>query len=162
MTSRWDKYYLDLALRNAQQSKDPDTQVGAVLVMMPDHEPVSIGFNGFPRGIDDHYERLIDKDIKRGLMVHAEMNAILNAARLGHRTKGCTLYFVATDSSGKVWGGPPCTQCVLGAIQAGIVEVVSPPFKTGESRWREDINRAGAHLVEAGIKRREVDYAVGK
>jgi dCMP deaminase len=137
-------------------SKDPNTQVGAVIIG-PDMETRSTGFNGFPRGIADTAERLADRELKNRLMVHAERNAICNAARIGTALKGCTLYLLATDDTGGVWGGCPCTACTIEVIQAGIIEVVSLPFKTAPSRWADDIKFAHSLLSEAGVRYREVD-----
>jgi dCMP deaminase len=109
-----------------------------------------------PRGIADTVERLANRDIKNTLMVHAERNAILNAARIGTPLKGCTLYLTATDDTGLIWGGPPCVACTLEVIQAGIVEVVSYPFKNVPSKWKENIEQARELLKEAGILYREV------
>lgn len=136
-------------------SKDPSTKVGAVIVG-PDREIRSTGFNGFPRGIADTDERLNDRDIKLSLVVHAEMNAILNAARIGVSLKGCTLYLTATDDSGAVWGGAPCTRCAVEIIQSGITEIVSRPFKLVPSRWEESVKTARMLLEEAGILYREI------
>jgi dCMP deaminase len=154
-SDRWDKHFIDMALLCASMSKDPRTQVGAVIVG-PDLEVRSTGFNGFPRGVADTFRRLHDKETKLRLIVHAEVNAILNAARVGIPLKGCTLYLACTDDSGAVWGGPPCTRCSLDVIQAGIVRVISLPFKAGASTWAEDVAAAGALLREAGVQYREV------
>src|ERR1700677_378614 len=105
----WEKRFIDLAVFISSWSKDPNTRVGAVIVG-PDREIRSTGFNGFPRGIDDTPERLNDRDTKLKLVVHAEMNAILNGARFGTPMKGCTLYLAASDDSGVIWGGPPCSR----------------------------------------------------
>ena len=82
MTTRWDHHFLQLCLDHARMSKDPSMSVGAVIVG-PDREIRSAGFNGFPRGIADTKERLSDRDVKLQLVVHAEMNAVLAAARVG-------------------------------------------------------------------------------
>jgi dCMP deaminase len=154
MSERWDRHFLDMALLNARMSKDPSTKVGAIIVG-PDFEIRSTGFNGFPRGIADTPERLNDRDAKLKIVVHGEMNAILNAARIGVSVKGCTMYLAATDASGAVWGGPPCTRCTVEAIQAGIANIVSLPFKDVPSRWKDDIAFAHGLLAEAGIGYRE-------
>ena len=155
MTDRWDHHFLDMALHCAAMSKDPNTRVGAVLVG-PDNEVRGTGYNGFPRGIADTSARLNDRDLKLRLMVHAERNAILNCARAGIQTKGCTLYLAATDHTGAVWGGCPCTACSLEIIQAGIATVVAHPFKAVPSSWRDDIAFASVVLAEAGVAYREV------
>jgi dCMP deaminase len=154
-TQRWDRHFLRLALECASMSKDPNTRVGAVIVG-PDREVRSTGFNGFARGIADTPERLNDRDTKLKLIVHAERNAILNAARIGVSVKDCTLYLAATDDSGLVWGGPPCTHCTIEVIQTGIVQVVSYPMKDGPSKWKEDLQQAQALLDKAGLTYWEV------
>ena len=156
MSYRWDTHFLHLAYVHAGMSKDPSTKVGAVIVG-PDREIISAGFNGFPRGVLDTEARLQDRDTKLALIVHAEMNAVLAAARVGIALKGSTLYLAATDPSGAIWGGPPCTRCAVEMIQAGIREVVSYPFKDVPSKWREDVRRAGAILEEAGVNYVEID-----
>lgn len=152
---KWDRHFLDLCQAHAVMSKDPSTRVGAVIVG-PDKEIRSAGFNGFPRGIQDLPERLEDRDTKLKLIVHGEMNAILAAARVGIPLKGCTLYLLATDNSGAIWGGPPCTRCTVEIIQAGISEIVSYPPKSVPSKWHADLGLSGQLLTEAGIIYREV------
>lgn len=154
---KWDRHFITLALENARMSKDPATQAGAVIVG-PDREVRSMGYNGLPRGIADTPERLQNKELKRSLVVHAEMNAILNAARIGVSTRGCTLYLALTDESGAVWGGPPCTRCTVEIIQAGITEVVAKPFKNQASYWAESVEQARALIQEAQIQYREIDH----
>lgn len=152
---RWDDYFIRLSLESARMSKDPSTKVGAVVVG-PDREVRAMGFNGFPRGIADTAERLNDRDTKLSLVVHAELNAVLSAARVGVPLKGCTMYLAATDASGAIWGGPPCTRCTVEIIQAGIAEIVSLPFKNVPSRWKDSVEAARQLLAEAGIAYREI------
>lgn len=154
MNNRWDEYFLGLCLANAKMSKDPNTQVGSVVVG-PDNELRASGFNGFPRGIDDAQYRLKDRETKNRLMVHAERNCICSAARVGVSLKGCTLYLACTDETGEIWGGPPCTPCTIEIIQAGITNIVSRPMKQ-VSKWREDLEFARNLLREANIDYREV------
>lgn len=155
--SRWDTHFLDLALVHARMSKDPSTKVGAVIVG-PEREIRSVGFNGFPRLIADTPDRLNDRDMKMRLIVHGEMNAILAAARVGIPVLGCTMFIAATDRSGDVWGGPPCVRCTVEAIQAGIGQVVSFPIRTAPSRWHDDLQMARSLLNEAGVLFREVAH----
>jgi dCMP deaminase len=152
---RWHFHFLKIAEDCASMSKDPSTKVGAVIVG-PDREVRSTGFNGLPRGIADTDERLNDRDTKLKLVVHAEMNAILNAARFGIPLKGCTLYLAAMNNTGLVWGGPPCTRCSVETIQSGIRTIVSYPKKAIPSRWHDDLAVAQSILEEGGIDYREV------
>jgi len=153
--ARWDRHFLQLALDHARMSKDPSTKVGAVIVG-PDGELVSAGFNGFPRGVADTAQRLEDREEKLSLIVHAELNAALAAARMGSRLRGCTMYVAATDAHGQLWGGPPCLRCTVEVIQAGVTEIVSWPMKTAPSRWHDSLAKAAEILEEAGIVYREV------
>lgn len=155
-TCKWDKHFIDMCRLHASLSKDPSSQVGAVIVT-PDRQIVSAGFNGFPRGIkDDH--RLFDRETKLKLIVHAEMNAILAAANLGIKVQGCTMYFVA-ESEGKLWGTSPCSRCMVSLIQAGISEIVTISTDNIPERWQEDIKFSRSIIEESGMKYREFKYA---
>ena len=119
----WDTYFLRIAAVAASKSKDPSTQVGAVIVR-PDRTIVSVGYNGFPRGVADTPERLNDRPTKYSLVVHAEMNAILSARE---SLNGYTLYTVPFM---------PCDRCFMHVIQAGIKRVVFPPATPEQNeRW---------------------------
>jgi dCMP deaminase len=155
MSERWDRHFLQLCLDHARMSKDPSTRVGSIIVG-PDREILSAGFNGLPRGIEDTPDRLEDRDVKLSLIVHGEMNAILAAARVGIRLKGSTLYLGATDDSGLIWGGPPCTRCTVEIIQAGITEIVSFTPKAVPSRWNADLAISRDLIDEADILYREL------
>jgi dCMP deaminase len=147
--------FLEFAAHHAKNSRDPSTHVGCVLVR--DTYVISAGFNSFSRGIAETRERLEDRDQKMKLMVHAEMNAILSAAAAGQKTAGTTLYLSATDASGAIWGGAPCTRCLVECIQAGIAEVITYPFKRTPSRWKDDLAFAVELMREAKIGYTEID-----
>jgi dCMP deaminase len=142
----WDRFFMDIARVYASKSKDPSTQVGAVIVG-PHHEQRSGGYNGMARGLNDRIpERYVRPD-KYLWIEHAERNAIYNAARVGIATGGCTLYIAAPL--------PPCANCARAIIQAGIVEVVCEDvhghMKPENERWRPDMFIAAAMLAEAKI-----------
>lgn len=141
----WDKRFIDLADHIARWSKDPSTQVGCVVVG-PDREIRSTGFNGFPRGIEDTAERLDDREQKYPLVCHAEENAIMHAARIGVALKGCVAYVT--------W--PPCTRCARSLIQAGVREVIFPAGLEIPDRWEEDFRLSGVMFAEAGVTTRTV------
>ena len=136
----WDGRFLGLAAHIAGWSKDPSTQVGCVIVG-PDREVRSTGFNGLPRGITDTRERLEDRELKYLLICHAEENAIMHAARIGISLKGCTVYVT--------W--PPCTRCARSLIQAGVSEAVYPASAKVPERWAGDFTLASEMLAEAGV-----------
>lgn len=162
MSAKMDQYWLDDALHVARKSKDPSTKVGVVIVnpkVCDKGIKISEGYNGFPRGIADTPERFADRDMKLKLVVHGELNAVMNCARLGVSTHGCIMYVVAFDAvTGDVWGGAPCTRCTVECIQAGIVEYVSYPVKRAPSRWHGDCAFAATLISEAGLLYREVEY----
>lgn len=141
----WDSRFLLLARHIAEWSKDPSTKVGCVVVG-PDREIRSTGFNGFPRGIEDSVERLHDRERKYPLACHAEENAIMHAARIGVSLKGCVAYVT--------W--PPCTRCARSFIQAGLSELVYPAHLPIPERWREDFDISNRMLNEAGLRVRTV------
>lgn len=164
-TSRWDAHALQLALDHAAMSKDPSRGFGSVLVGI-NREPVSDGFNGFPRGIYDHQHRLHDRPLKHKLVIHSEVNAILNAARRGTSTRNTTLYLVGLHKTRlEAYGSLPCIRCTMPLIQAGICEIVTlhnddpePPALTGSELqdWRKDEQLARDILLEAKVIFRRV------
>ena len=87
---KWDRRFLELTDVIARWSKDPSRGVGAVIVS-PSRQIVATGFNGLPRGIEDRPERL-ERPVKYDLIVHAEMNAIVQCARNGVTPVGSTIY----------------------------------------------------------------------
>ena len=111
----WDEYFMGVALLSSQRSKDPGTQVGACIVNQ-DKKIVGVGYNGFPRGVDDD-EFPWDRegaflDTKYPYVCHAELNAILNS--ISRDLKGCTIYVALF----------PCNECAKAIIQSGITEIV--------------------------------------
>ena len=142
---KWDGRFIALASHIADWSKDPSTKVGCVVVG-PDREIRSTGFNGFPRGIEDSEDRLSDRAQKYPLICHAEENAIMHAARVGVSLKGCVAFVT--------W--PPCTRCARSLIQAGVHEVCYPSGLTIPDRWQEDFHLSHMMFAESGVLVREV------
>ncbi len=139
----WSSYFMAMARLVAQKSKDQSVKVGAVIVG-PDHEVRSTGYNGFARGVEESDSERWERPIKYEWVEHAERNAIYNAARMGTPLAGCTAYMES----------PPCTACGRALIQAGIKEIVvttQNPFADRKD-WRNSIQFACNMLVEAGVK----------
>lgn len=153
---RWDRHFLKRCLLASEMSRDPSTKVGAVIVGS-DKTQRSDGFNGFPRGVEDTPERLNDRDMKLRLIVHAERNALLNALLAGTQVDGGTVYVAARDAkTHEIWGGAPCTHCLIELIQAGIKHVVTYPMINVPERWKADLEFSKTILFEAGLTYREV------
>lgn len=135
-SAKWDKRFLELAKLVGSWSKDPSTKVGAVIT--DDYNRiVSVGYNGFPIGVEDSEERLFDRDKKYDIIIHGEINAILSASR---SVKGCTLY---------TWPFQPCSRCASLIIQSGITRVVSVIQE--EKRWKKNFELARQLFQESGI-----------
>lgn len=109
----WEEYFMGIAILSSMRSKDPACKVGACIVK--NNRVFSLGYNGMPRGCDDDKMPWGKDDIdplktKRPYVVHAELNAILNANK---DLTGTTLYVTRF----------PCNECAKAIVQSGIVEV---------------------------------------
>jgi dCMP deaminase len=156
ISPRWDNYFLQQALLASTMSKDPSTKVGAIIVGKENESLIS-GFNGFPRKILDTPERLNNRELKYKLVVHAEENVLLVAAKKGIKISGCSLYYAAQDKDGNlVWGGAPCIRCTVSLIQAGIKEVITYQAPILD-RWSQDMELAKQILFEAEVKLRIIN-----
>jgi len=114
----WDLYFIKMAHLIASKSKDPSTKVGAVVVG-PDNEVLTTGFNGFPRGVEEvEFPERWERPEKYNWIVHAEANCVANAARVGVRLKDSTMYMNFAPS--------PCTGCTGLTINAGITTIIGP------------------------------------
>lgn len=142
---KWDLRFLEMAKLVASWSKDPSTKCGAVIVR-PDKSVASVGYNGFPRGVDDSDELYNNRPEKYGRVVHAEVNAVLAAKE---PLDGCTMYtyppFIA----------PSCDRCTTVIIQSGIKRVVHFD-ETGETefaqRWSDTVERSREMYEQAGVE----------
>ncbi len=137
---KWRRRFYDMALMIATWSKDPKRQVGAVVVTS-DCRNISVGYNGFPRGVEDTKIRLADEEERQALTVHAELNAIYNTR---FDIRSCTIYSTKF----------PCHECAKGIIQVGIARVVSPqPTNYGDlpGTWALSQKLANLMLREASI-----------
>jgi dCMP deaminase len=137
-TPRLREWAIDMAKHVSKLSKDPSTKVGAV-IFDPKRRIVSAGYNGFARGVKDEPKRLMDRETKLKLTLHAEKNAILFATS---PLDGCTL--IVTH--------PCCAQCAAQVVQSGIAHVIWPrPAPEFMARWAEDYAMSKAQFAEAGV-----------
>ncbi len=134
----WDEYFMGVALLAAKRSKDPNTQVGACIVDQ-NNVILTTGYNGFPKGCsDDEFPWNREGEItKYPFVVHAELNAILNAS--GKSLRGSRLYVALF----------PCNECAKAIIQAGISEVVYLSDKYADTAG---IKASKMMLTAAGVK----------
>ena len=143
----WNDYFMGLAHLSAMRSKDPSTQVGAVIVDER-KRVVSIGYNGMPYGCDDDefaWEREGQfLDTKYPYVVHAELNAILNAPR---PVIGCTIYVSLF----------PCNECAKAIIQSGIKRIVYEDDKYADT---DAIKASKRMLLSAGVELIQLDHKI--
>lgn len=143
----WDEYFMGVALLASKRSKDPNTQVGACIVSgdtnihIKENTILSIGYNGLPYGCSDDefpWDRQGELlETKYPYVVHAELNAILNAQ--GKSLMGTKIYVALF----------PCNECAKAIIQSGIKEVIYLSDKYSET----NIVKASKKMFESsGVK----------
>ena len=108
-TKRVDGVFINIAKEIGTLSHCQRAKVGAVLVN--NGNIISFGYNGTPSGLDNKCE---DRDVTKPNVIHAEMAAILKAARSGYAVEGATLYLTLS----------PCKECAKLILQSGVNKVV--------------------------------------
>lgn len=143
----WDEYFMGLAHLSAKRSKDPSTQVGAAIID-PHKKIVGIGYNGFPIGVsDDEFPWERDGEMlatKYPYVVHAELNAILNATT---SLRGCSIYVSLF----------PCHECTKAIVQSGITEVV---YEDDKYAATDSVIASKRMLTSAGVSLRRLEKPV--
>jgi dCMP deaminase len=140
--SNWDLRFIELSSHVAAWSKDRSRESGCVIVG-PNREIRTTGYNGFPRGISDDIEERHDRPAKYMWTEHAERNAIYNAARMGLSLESCTAYI----------NWYPCVDCARALIQSGISRLVvasEPNFS--DPTYGEGFRVADQMFYEAEVK----------
>lgn len=136
---KWDLFYLGMAQYVSTASKDPSTKTGAVIVA-PNSSVVSVGFNGFPKGMSDDPETWANREEKYSRVVHCEVNALVFAGRA--IPEGSTLYTYPFMS---------CDRCVVQMLQAGIRRFVAPvATKEQMERWGDAFSKTRKYILEVG------------
>ncbi len=107
--TKLDTVFINIAKETSTLSHCVRSKVGAVLVR--DGNIISFGYNGTPSGMDNHCE---ENGITLNHVIHAEVNAVLKAAKTGNSVDGSTLYLTLS----------PCLDCSKVILQSGIKRVV--------------------------------------
>ena len=143
----WDELFMRMVYLISTKSRDPRTKIGAVLVK--DKRVISMGYNGFPGGVNDLPKRYNNREDKYKFVVHAEDNTILTASRFGICTVGTILYT----------NGIPCCECSKSIIQGGVKEIVTHKQwpDMNHSAWSESIKISKIMLNESGVNLRVFD-----
>jgi dCMP deaminase len=142
---KWHVRFIKLAHEVSTWSIDPSTKVGCVLVK--NKRVISTGYNGFPKNISDSFDRLMDREQKYEITVHAEVNAVTTAALHGVSTDGATAYVT--------WN--PCSRCAAVLINAGITSVYASAENEIPTRWLSNFILASNLLAEAGVEYNTID-----
>lgn len=138
--SDWDARWISLCQLIATWSKDRSRQVGAVIVDSRNNV-VSLGWNGFPRGVNDNIEERHSRPIKYMVTEHSERNALYNAAAKGVSPVGCKMYLQ--------WY--PCADCARAIIQCGISEVICVEPDWNDLTYKEDFKMTRDMFIESGV-----------
>ena len=135
--TNWAERFLQMAELVASWSKDPSTQVGAVIT--EHNRIVSLGFNGYPHGISDS-AGTDNRELKLLKTLHAEENAILYAKR---DLKGCEIWVTHF----------PCPNCAAKIIQTGISAVhCTKQSEDFLSRWGDKITLSEEMFNQSGVQ----------
>lgn len=129
------KYLRQIEFSAQEHSKDDSTKVGAMILDKDDYTPKTWGYNGMPRGANDHNKARLQRPEKYKWMEHAERNAIANAAKVGTALAGSCI----------VVNMFPCIECARMIVQSGIKDVVAPTPDMSldrDQRWAEDYKRS--------------------
>ena len=140
MRPSWDKYFMGIAFSVAKRSTCDRKRVGAVIVW--DRNIVSTGYNGAIKGMphcDDGGHWMSAGHCVR--VVHAELNAILQAAKLGLSTNGATIYTTTY----------PCWECFKAIVNAGIIAVYYSDIYRPDEAVADTANILGITLEQVII-----------
>jgi dCMP deaminase len=131
---------LELAQRVAEHSPDRSRKVGVVL-MDKDYKIITAGCNTLPLNIP-HEDQYLTRPAKYDWTEHAERNAIYEAAREGHATKGCTIILP--------WF--PCVECARAIVQAGVSRIVASYPDVDDPTWGAGFKIGLALFEKAGVQ----------
>lgn len=145
--TNWDIRFLQLSKLVSEWSKDPSTKIGAAITTA-DNSVLSVGFNGFPRGMSDEQELYENREEKYSRIVQGEVNALLHVR--GPIPEGCTLYTFPLL---------PCDRCVVQMLQAGIKRfVASVPSSDKLERWGKALEKTRRYIKECKGFLEEIPY----
>jgi dCMP deaminase len=141
----WHEYFIRIADIIKSKSKDQSTKVSAVLVD-DKNSILGVGYNGFPRGVNDDIQSRHERPVKMLYTEHAERNAIYNAVRNGVKLDGAKIYLSNYGIS--------CAECTRAIIQSGIKEIIcrQGKFEGKDKQWEQSILVSKEMLNETNVK----------
>lgn len=145
----WDARFMALARHIGEWSKDRSTKVGCVITGSG-RRILTVGYNGFPRGVNDFPDSRHERPVKYKWTEHAERNAIYTAVLNGVSLQGSTAYVPFH----------PCSDCARGLIQSGVKTIAIPrpdeDLSEFDARWSEDFQVSRVMFRESGVRIRFV------
>lgn len=137
------KQFMKIANSIAELSKDPSRKVGAIILERDSYIQLSAGYNGFPRKFKETKHRW-KKENKHDYVIHAELNAIIHAARTNSNIVNSIM--ITTRF--------PCNNCALSIIQAGITTVCTyePDWDNLSEKWKRSFHMSRELLIECGVE----------
>lgn len=138
------KYYKLVKYMAELFSKDPSTKVGALFLYPDTLQIISLGYNGFPRGVCELGSEKWERPLKYKYVEHAERNAIYNSSFNGVSLKNSICVVTLF----------PCADCARGIIQSGVKMVVSKVLDFNDeksARWKDDWEISMNMFNEAGV-----------
>jgi len=137
----WDEIFMSMAYVIGKRSPDANTQIGCVIVDEKNHI-VATGFNGFPPGaFDEELPNIRDDGHKYRYIVHAELNAVLQATQSD--LSKCKAYVT----------GAPCNECLKVLISKGIKEIIIGDIGHVTDDVYEDLHAFLTEMHEVQVKR---------
>lgn len=136
------KYFKLASYFGQQFSKDPSTKVGALFLAPGSFQVLSMGYNGFCRGIDDTKNSRWERPAKYLYVCHSEQNGIYNACRRG----------TSLEKSIAVVTLFPCSDCAKALIQVGVETLISIKPDFTEKRWGAQFKVSMEMFEEVGMK----------
>lgn len=148
----WKDYHFSMAKVASARSTCPSRKVGCIIVDPASNFILATGYNGSPRGTEHCgaacKTRESGKNWEKCRAVHAELNAIVSAARSGQKLYGAHMYLTTA----------PCVFCSRVIIQAGIEHVFAMSYYT-QPEAEELLNEGGVALtVYGGIPTPTIHY----
>lgn len=134
---KWDLRFLNLAKHVSTWSRDPSTQVGAIITY--GKRVVSLGFNGLPQNLPDDPEILNNREAKYEQVVHGEINALIFSGRTDLKDHTLITYPFL-----------PCSRCCSIFLQTNISRVVSLVNKV--ERWQKNLELSLSNFKNAGVQ----------
>lgn len=139
-SEKWLNRFMKIAEDVSEWSKDPSSKIGAVIISNTGRI-LATGYNGFSSRFNDTEDLYQNREFKYSRIIHAEMNALINALNYGINIDNSLLF---------VYGLPVCNECAKIISNTNIKTVVMK-YKHSE-KWEESFKITKEIFKECGIE----------